>query len=210
MGSTQQLARLAGGLAGLGLAFAAAAPFSGVSPQGVSGAPAPAQVEVRALASGELQVDPIGVVLPAAPFPASGKKGGPFVRVRLGNMTPVPLRLRLRLSGISPSLDDAVIVRGSAAGGVLIDGPLKDASAWTLPAGLLSVGETTTLRLRFKLKPGLREDAYLGRLDIRQLQVQGVPLNAPDDPPVSTSPTVNTPPPTSPTVNTPPPPPTSP
>ncbi len=180
MGGTQQLARLAGGLAGLGLAIAAAAPFSGVPPQGVSGALAPAQVEVRALASGELLVDPVGVVLEAAPFPAAGQPGGPFAAVKLTNITGSTLRITMRLTALSPALDDAVMVRASAAGGVLADGPLRDAGEWSQPAGVIASGEATTLRIRFKLKAGLNNDAYRGRLDVRQLELKGVPLVTPE------------------------------
>lgn len=213
MGGTQQLARLAGGLAGLGLAFAAAAPFSGVPPQGVSGKPVAAQIEVRALASGELDIDPVGIVLEPAAFPAPGAKGGPAVSLKIRNITGVPVRVTLRLSGISPTLDDAVTVRGSGAGAVLIDGPLRTASAWTIASGLLSSGETTTLRLRFKLRAGLPPEAYSGRVDVRQLQLKGVPLSSPSTtvPPTTpgattpggTTPVATTPAPTTPAATTP-------
>ena len=175
MGGTEQLARLAGAIVGLGLAFAAAAPFTGVPPQGVSGAPAPAQIEVRVLASGELALDPLGVVLAATPFPAPGERGGPSLAVTARNLSPLPLKLSVRLAGISPSLDEAVTVRASGAGAVLTDGSLKLAGEWSEPAGELASGASTTIRMRFKLVKGLAPDAYIGRLDIRQLELRTVP-----------------------------------
>ncbi|MDO9356340.1 MAG: hypothetical protein Q7T55_21765 [Solirubrobacteraceae bacterium] len=193
MGGTQQLARLAGGLAGLGLAFAAAAPFSGVPPQGVSGKPAPAQVEVRALASPELEVNPVGTVLASAEFPPPGERGGPAVKLTLVNQTPVPQRISMRMAPIASALDDAVLVRASGAGAVLLDGPLKGTGAWSLPAGVLSSGESTTLRVRFKLKKGLSGDAYRGRIDIRQLEFKGVPIQTPAEEEESESPAATTP-----------------
>jgi hypothetical protein len=181
VGGTQQLARLAGGLAGLGLAFAAAAPFSGLPPQGVSGKLAPAQIEVRAVANAEFDVSPVGTVLEGTDFPASGAPGGPAFKLRLVNRTPLPQRLSIRLTSLSPTLDDAVLVRASGAGAVLIDGPLKTAGAWSLPAGVVSPGESTTVRFRFKLKKGLADDLYRGRLDIRQFELEGEAVRTPEE-----------------------------
>jgi hypothetical protein len=146
-----------------------------VPPQGVSGRPVPAQIEVRVLASGELLIDPVGVVLKSTAFPVPGGRGGPSMAVTVRNISPLPLKLSLRLSGIAPALDSAATVRGSAAGAVLVNTTLGAAATWTAPTGLLASGDLTTLRLRFKLKPGIDADAFNGKLDIRQLELKGVP-----------------------------------
>lgn len=173
MGGTEQLARAAGALAGLGLAIAAAAPFTGVPPRGVSGALAPAQIEVRVLGAGEFDIQPTGTVLKATPFPQPGERGGPTMTVSVRNITGVPLRLSARLVPIAPSLDAVATIRGSVAGAVILRGPLSATDEWTQPAGLLPSGATSTLRIRFKLRKGLDPDAFAGRLDIRQLELKG-------------------------------------
>ncbi len=173
MGGTEQLVRAAGALAGLGLAIAAAAPFTGVPPRGVSGSLAPAQLEVRVLASGEFQVDPLGTVLKATPFPQPGERGGPTLAVTLRNITGTPLRVSVRLQKVAPELDAVATLRGSAGGAVLLRGSIADTAEWTSPLGLVRSGETTTLRIRFKLRKGLDPDQFAGRLDIRQLEIKG-------------------------------------
>lgn len=202
---------MAGGLAGLGLALAAAAPFSGVPPQGTSGGLAPAQIEVKALASNEFTLDPLGTVLKAAPFPATGERGGPGLQIGVRSISGVPLRVSVRLVGIAPSLSDAVLVRASVGGAVVLDGPLREAQEWSVPKGRIRPGESSTLRIRFRLRPGLRADEFAGRLDIRQLEVRGVrpgqvveePTGAQqqvDGPTSPTTPIATTPPPSTPPV----------
>jgi hypothetical protein len=178
-----------------------------VPPHGVAGRPAPAQIEVRVLAAGELSIDPVGVVLKATQFPAPGTRGGPTMAVTARNISAVPLKISIRLSAIAPGLDDAATVRGSVAGAVVVNGPLKNAASWSAPVGYVASGETTTLRLRFKLKPGIDADAFNGRLDIRQLEMKGVAAapaaQAPTTPafttpPATTPPAATTPAPTTP------------
>lgn len=169
--------RLTGGLVGFGLVIAAASPFSGVPPQGASGGPAPAQVEVRVVPTGELDLDPVGTVLQPTAFPAPGEPGGPSVAISVRNITGVPLKLSIRFLGIAPGLDTAAKVRASAAGAVVVNGPLVKAAEWSRPAGRLESGQQTTLRVRFKLLPGFPPDAWRGRLDVRQLEIKGVKLS---------------------------------
>lgn len=172
---------MAGALAGLGLALAAAAPFSGVPPQGTSGALAPAQIEVKAVASGEFTLDPLGTVLKAAPLPPAGQRGGPALDLTVRSIAGAPLQVSVRLVATAPELSDAVLVRASVAGAVVLDGPLRDAQEWSTPAGRILPGEVSTLRIRFRLRPGLRADDFAGRLDLRQLEVRGLrPGQQPD------------------------------
>ena len=173
MGGTEQLVRATGALAGLGLAIAAAAPFTGVPPRGVSGTLAPAQIEVRVVGAGEFAIDPTGTVLKATPFPEPGERGGPSMAVTVRNITGLPMRISVRLLPIAPELDQVATVRGSAAGAVVLHGSLADTGEWTEPLGLVKSGATTTLRIRFKLRPGIDPDQFAGRLDIRQLQLKG-------------------------------------
>jgi hypothetical protein len=144
-----------------------------VPPRGVSGTLAPAQIEVRVLSSGEFQVDPVGTVLKATPFPQPGERGGPTLAVTLRNITGTPLRISVRLQKIAPELDAVATLRGSAGGAVLLRGSLADTAEWTEPLGLVRSGQSTTLRIRFKLRKGLDPDQFAGRLDIRQLEIKG-------------------------------------
>lgn len=172
---------MAGALVGLGLALAAAAPFSGVPPQGTSGALAPAQIEVKTVASGEFILDPLGTVLKAAPFPAAGKRGGPAINLSVRSIAGAPVQVSVRLVAMAPELSDAVLVRASVAGAVVLDGPLREAQEWSTPAGRIRPGEISTLRIRFRLRPGLRPDEFAGRLDLRQLELRGLrPGQVPD------------------------------
>ncbi|MDQ8046177.1 MAG: hypothetical protein AAGC46_07375 [Solirubrobacteraceae bacterium] len=132
-------------------------------------------MEVRVLASGEFQIDPVGTALQATAFPAPGQKGGPTVAITARNISPLPLQLSMRLTALSPALDDAATVRASGAGAVLVNGGLGSSASWSKPAGLIQPGATTTIRIRLKLRPGLAPDAYNGRLDIRQFELQGIP-----------------------------------
>ncbi|MBJ7472638.1 MAG: hypothetical protein JHD16_15130 [Solirubrobacteraceae bacterium] len=171
------VARVAGALVGLALVLVAVAPWRGVPPQPGSGALAPAQIEVRVLAAGEFEVDPIGTVLEPTVFPAPGERGGPTLAVTVRNITGVPLRVSLRLIGLPPTLDRAVKVRGSVAGAVIVNGPLGAAGEWSRPAGLLRSGQQSTLRMRFKLLEGLPPEAWRGKLDVRQLEFRAVKLD---------------------------------
>lgn len=167
-----------GGLVGLGLVVAAVAPTKGVPPKpGAGGGAAPAQIEVRAIGAGEFEVDPLGTVLEATAFPPPGERGGPTVAVTLRNITGLPLKVSLRLVGLSPTLDRAVKVRASVAGGVALDGPLGSAAEWSKPTGVLRSGQQSTLRMRFKLLPGLPADAFQGKLDVRQLEFRAIGLD---------------------------------
>jgi hypothetical protein len=171
------LTRAAGVLTGLGLVIAAASPFSGVSPRGGSGASAPAQQEVNVVGTGEFTISPVGKVMRATAYPAPGDHAGPTMSVTVSNITNVPLRLSVRLTAVAASLDTAVKVRGSVAGAVVINTTMGRATEWSKPAGVLASGQTSTLRLRFRLLEGLGPDAWLGRLDVRQLEIRGVKLN---------------------------------
>lgn len=185
MGGPEQLAKAAGALAGLGLAIAAAAPFTGVPPRGASGSLAPAQIEVRVQPAGEFTVTPIGTVLKPAPFPQPGERGGPTLAVSIRNITGTSQRVSVRLTGVAPELDAVATLRGSVAGAVVLRGPLRDAGAWTKPAGVIASGESSTLRIRFKLRKGIDPDQFAGRLDIRVLEIKGTAVgqrfDAPDD-----------------------------
>ncbi len=167
-----------GALVGLGVVFAVVAPTRGVEPQqGAGGAAAPAQIEVRAIGAGEFEVDPLGTVLEATAFPPPGTRGGPTLAVTIRNITGLPLKVGVRLLGLSPTLDKAVKVRASVAGGVAVNGPLGLAGEWSKPTGVLQSGQQSTLRMRFKLLPGLPADAWQGKLDVRQLEVRAIKLD---------------------------------
>ncbi len=181
MGGSQQLARLAGIVAGLGIVIAAAAPFSGVPPQGGSGAKAPASVEVRTVATAAFTIDPLGEALATTALPTDGRTG-PLVTVKVRNVTGVPVAISARLLPLAPDLDEAVTVRGSVAGAVVFDGVLGTLGDWSPAVGRLESGQETTLRIRFKLIPSKPEDRWRGRADIRQLELREQPLAAPVDP----------------------------
>lgn len=209
------VARACGALVGLALVLAAVAPFDGVPPRPGSDDLAPAQIEVRALAAGLFDVSPVNTVLETTNFPLPGQRGGPSVAVRVRNIGGIPLRVRVRLFGLSPTLDRAAKVRGSVAGTVVLNGPLGTAANWSRPSKPLRPGQSSTLRLRFKLLEGAPPEAWRGHLDVRQIEFDAVredgsPVRqggssqqqvVPDDgaaPPGGTAPT-----PTSPTATTP-------
>lgn len=165
-------------LAGLALVFAAASPLSGVSPRGGSAAAlTPAQQQVGVLAAGEFALEPLGKVMPPTAYPEPGVRGGPTMSVKVTNITGVPLKLSVRLPSIAPSLDSISKVRASVAGAVVLNTTLAKAAEWSKPAGVLEAGQQSTLRLRFKLLPGSPADAYLGHLDVRELQVKGIKMD---------------------------------
>lgn len=176
-----------GALIGLGLVFVAVSPTKGVAPKGGSGGLAPAQIEVSAVGAGEFELDPLGTVLEATAFPLPGQRGGPTLAVTVRNITGLPLKISLRLVGLSPTLDRAVKVRASVAGGVALNGPLGTAAEWSKPTGVLRSGQQTTLRMRFKLFPGQAPDAWRGKLDVRQLELRAIKL---DGQPVADSQTI--------------------
>ncbi|MBO9532854.1 MAG: hypothetical protein J7513_07770 [Solirubrobacteraceae bacterium] len=142
-------------------------------PRGVSGTLAPAQLELKMLPAGEFTISPLGTVMKATAFPAVGERGGPTVAISLRNITGSPLRISVRLVAFAPELDKVATVRGSVAGAVVLRGGIETTGKWTRPMGLVRSGESTTLRLRFKLKTGIDPDQYAGRLDIRQIEVKG-------------------------------------
>lgn len=196
--------RVAGALVGLAIVLAVIAPFDGVPPRPGTDELAPAQIEVSVLASGPFQLDPTGTVLEPTNFPPPGQRGGPALSVRVTNISPAPLRMRVRLTALSPTLSDAAKVRGSVAGTVVLNGPLGRAAEWSRPSGVLRSGQSSTLRIRFKLLD-LPEEAWRGRLDERQIEVDplrpdGTSINEPpatqpttEAPPASTSPAPSTP-----------------
>lgn len=169
--------RAAGVLTGISLVIAAASPFSGVSPRGGSGTPVPARQEVSVFGTGELDLKPLGPAMRPTDYPRPGDHAGPTMTVKVSNITNVPLRLSVRLTTLAPALDAAVKVRGSVAGAVVLNTTLGRAAEWSKPAGVLASGQTSTLRLRFRLLEGIAPDAWLGRLDSRQLEIKGVKLN---------------------------------
>lgn len=170
------VARVAGALIGLGLVLAIIAPFDGVPPRPGTDELAPAQIEVRVLANAVFVIDPIGPVLEPTNFPPPGKRGGPSVSVKVRNFSSLPVRIRVRLVGLTSTLGRAVKVRGSVAGSVVLNGPLERAAEWSRPSGVLQSGESTTLRMRFKLL-ALPPSEWRGRLDVRQLEFDGVRLD---------------------------------
>lgn len=192
------VARAAGGLVGLAIVLAIIAPFDGVPPRPGSDDLAPAQVEVRVLQAGAFDVQPVGTVLEATPFPPPGKRGGPSMSVTVRNIAGIPLRIRVRLIGLAPTLNTAAKVRGSVAGTVVLNGPLGKAADWSRPSGVLRSGQQSTMRLRFKLLD-VAPEAWRGQLDVRQLEfdavrVDGSTIPRPETTEVpSTSPSATTP-----------------
>lgn len=128
------------------------------------------------MASGELEVDPVGTVLQPTDLPEPGAPGGPLVAVGLRNQTGSVIGVSARLIGITPELEDVLMVRASAAGGIVFDAPLAKVGTWSEPVGALQPGEATTLRIRFRLKPGVAPDRWRGHLAVRQLELKGVPV----------------------------------
>lgn len=200
--------RVAGGLVGLAIVLAIIAPFDGVPPRPGSSDLAPAQIEVRVVQAGAFDIDPVGTVLEPTSFPPPGRRGGPTLAVTVRNIAGIPLRVRVRLLGLSPSLDNAAKVRGSVAGSVVLNGPLGRASEWSRPSGVLRSGQQSTLRMRFKLLD-VPPEQWRGQLDVRQLEFEsvradGLPNARPE--PRPTTPTTTSPAPTeAPPATTPPP-----
>ena len=124
-------ARIAGLLAGLGL-VAILAVQAWVVP-GATG-PAAASVDLRAVPTGEVGVEPEGPVLDrSAVVP-----GGPAVRgtLRLMNRTAGPRLVRARVAGGDPELARVLVVTLTARGRVVFRGPLERLeSAIALPRG---------------------------------------------------------------------------
>lgn len=191
--------RVAGGLVGLAIVLAIIAPFDGVPPRPGSDDLAPAQIEVQVLQAGAFDIDPVGTVLEPTNFPPPGERGGPTVAVTVRNIAGIPLRVRVRLLGLTPTLDESAKVRGSVAGTVVLNGPLGRASDWSRPSGVLRSGQQSTLRMRFKLLD-VPPEQWRGQLDVRQLQFESVradglpnarPVPSPSTP--ATTPTATTP-----------------
>lgn len=203
MGGTEQLARFAGLVAGLVLAFAAAAPFTGVPPQGVSGGAAtPGTVAIEVVPHGELTLVPTGPALPPTAIRSEQQPRGASLAVRVQNISALPLRLSVRLKPVSATLSDAATVRGSVAGSVVFDGTLRAAEAWSpATARAIEPGATATLRLRIKLRDGVTPEQWLGRRDSRQLEFQPS-IVAPPTTPSATTPTTPAPPVTTPPAPT--------
>lgn len=206
MGGTEQLARFAGLVAGLVLAFAAAAPFTGVPPRGVAGGGStPGTVAIEVVPHGELTLDPTGPALPPTAIRSDEQPRGASLAVKVQNISALPLRLAVRLKPVSATLSDAATVRGSVAGSVVFDGTLRAAEAWSpATARAIEPGATATLRLRIKLRDGVTPEQWLGRDDSRQLEFQPSVV-APPTTPTSPATTPTTPPttPTTPPATTP-------
>lgn len=179
--------RAAGALVGLAIVLAIIAPFDGVPPRPGTDELAPAKIEVSVLAAGEFSLDPVGPALAETPLPPPGERGGPTLKVKVGNMSPIPLRISVRLTPISPTLSDAVKVRSSVAGTVVVNGPLSGAVDWSRTSGVLRPGQTTTLRMRFKLLD-LPPSDWRGRVDVRQLEFKSFRADgSPTGQPVTTT-----------------------
>lgn len=129
------------------------------------------------LAAGEFEITPVGTVMEPTNFPPPGERGGPSLAVSVRNISGLPVKISVRLVGLSPTLDRAVKVRSSVAGGVVLNGPLGAAAEWSKPAGVLRSGQQSTLRMRFKLLEGIPPDLWRGRLDVRQLELRAVRLD---------------------------------
>lgn len=162
--------RVAGALVGLALVLGYVAPFDGVPPRPGTDELAPAQIEVSVLGAGPFELDPLGTVLEPTNFPPPGERGGPTLSVRVRNISAAPLRMRVRLVGLTPTLSESAKVRASVARTVVLNGPLGRAAEWSRPSAVVRSGQRTTLRMRFKLLD-LPPDKWRGRLDVRQLEV---------------------------------------
>lgn len=156
------------------LAFAAAAPFTGVPPLGVSGAGTePGTVSITVAPHGELTVEPKQEALPPTPIRSAADPKGPTLKLSVTNSAWRPAKISVRLTPTVAALGDAVEVRGSVARTVVFDGPLVATEAWSpFTVKAIAPGETSIFRIRLSLREGVAPEEWLGRADVRLLEFQ--------------------------------------
>lgn len=127
---------------------------------------------VLALRSGELDVDPAGLVLAGTGMRPGPDAAGAHGRLRIRNQTGTRLAVRLRALPSSGDLDQMLALRISSRGTELYRGTLGGLRRWTRrPLGLAPGGERT-LDLRAWL-PASVGDGYRGRIEAVTLELRG-------------------------------------
>jgi hypothetical protein len=122
-----------------------------------SARPAAAAVDLRAVPSGEVGVEPAGPVVGRAEL----APGGPAARgrVRLSNRTAGALAARPRLAGGDPALDRLVEVELTVSGRVVFRGPLGRLRDGAAAAGPLPRGGGAAVGLSARLPAGAAAEA---------------------------------------------------
>lgn len=134
----------------LGLALAAVLVLSWRVP--ADGAVAPASVSLAPRPAGELELRPAGA-LPTATLAAGGRPA--FRQLRLRNITPLPLDVRVRLVAPSLALDRALRVRFAADDGQpLAAGSLGQLRRWSRGSVRVAPGRTAVLAVSLAIPEG--------------------------------------------------------
>lgn len=136
----------------------------------------PAEVSMQAHPSGELELRPAADFL-SAPALAVGARGASGT-VRLRNITPVALDVRVRLAPSTEALDRALAVRLDAGGRTLADGRLGALGDWSARSVRIRPGSTAVLHARIAVPAGPRAAAAGGQDVDVTAHLQSSPIEA--------------------------------
>jgi hypothetical protein len=146
----------------LGAALAALA-VAGWQVQGGIDTP-PAEVTLVAAPSEELALTPPGGTATTGTLRASEPKDGLEQRTTVQNATGGPLLVGLRAEPATAELDRTLLVRVSAGGEIVFDGPLGDLRAGTPGWFELASHESTEVRVQAWISPSVEDDLWRGRV----------------------------------------------
>jgi hypothetical protein len=112
----------------------------------------PAAVSMQAHPSGELELRPAADFLSAPALTVGGPSASGTVRLR--NITPVALEVRVRLAPSSKALDRALAVRLAARDRTLADGRLGALDDWSASSVRIHPGRSAALHARATIPAG--------------------------------------------------------
>jgi hypothetical protein len=153
---TRRWASRAGFLAGLAAAAFALSGWQIPAGSGTLGL----DVQVLANSTGELGLEPAGVVLNARHL--DERNASAEARTTVTNQTSAELAVRMRALPESHDLDALVRVEALAGDHAIFRGPLSGLRAWTAPLRV-APNDAFEMKLRLTLVPGAR--GYRGRME---------------------------------------------
>jgi len=123
----------------------------------------PTEVTMHAHPTGELELRPAAAFLSALRLEAGGPSASGGLRLR--NITPVPLDVRVRLAPSAATLDRALAVRLAAGGRLLAGGRLGRLRRWSAGSLRIRPGRSAVLQARAAVPAG-RSAAAAGGQDV--------------------------------------------
>jgi hypothetical protein len=136
----------------------------------------PADVSMQAHPAGELEIRPAAAFLSGARLEAGGAAASGALRLQ--NITPVTLDVRVRLAPSSSALDRALAVGLTARGRTLAEGRLGALRHWSAGSLRIRPGRSAVLHARLAVPAGPRAAAGGGQdVDITA-KFQATPVGA--------------------------------